>query len=367
MQTKTYGYHQTIAAKASISALKRLSVLVVGLGGLGSQAAVCLTSAGVGRIGLVDYDLVQLSNLQRQVYYDTAHVGRPKTHVLAETLAEINQSVEIETFDVRLTSENALDIIRGYDVVLDGSDNYPTRYLLSDACTLLGKPYVFGSIYRYYGQVTVFNQPDGPCYRCLYPAPPPPGAMPSCADGGVLGPLPGLVGSVQALEVLKLVSGVGRPMVGRLLLLDLSGSVFGEIPIAKNPDCPACGQKPIIKSLQDYETFCGVVTDSSCEVSPKELLDMLRSGDKPLLVDVREEVEREICRIEGSVAIPLSRLWDEVERLAEAGKVVLYCHRGYLSRLTASMLRDLGLGKVWSLKGGIEGWAEVVDPSMPRY
>lgn len=349
------------------SSLRDASVLVVGLGGLGSQAAVCLATAGVGRIGLVDYDYIQISNLNRQVYYEATHVGAPKTQVLAERLTQLSQSVEIHIHDLKLSSENALDIIAGYDAVVDGSDNYPTRYLLSDACTLLGKPHVFGSVYRYYGQVTVFKRPEGPCYRCLYPTPPPPGAMPTCADGGVLGPLPGLVGSIQALETLKLILGVGRTLLGRLLLLDLSGSVFGEIPIQRNPDCLACGQNPAITELQDYELFCGVVEDNSVEISPKALLEMLDGGEKVMLVDVREAVEREVCSIEGSISIPFSRVWDEVGKLADVGKVVLYCHRGDRSRLVAQMLREMGVERVWSLRGGIEGWAELVDPSMPRY
>jgi len=343
------------------------SALVVGLGGLGSQAAVYLTAAGVGKIGVVDYDSVQLSNLQRQVYYNVGDLGRPKADVLAERLAELNPLVEVRTYNLRLTSGNALEIIGEYDVVVDGSDNYPTRYLISDACTLLGKPYIYGSIYRYYGQVTIFQPPAGPCYRCLYPRPPPPGVMPSCADGGVMGPLPGLVGSLQACEALKMILGIGRPLVGRLLLLDLSGTVFGELSIAKDANCPACGSNPTIRDLQDYEAFCGSAADGVWEVTPEELADMLARGERVMLVDVREEFEREICRIDGSVSIPLSRLWDEIGRLAGAGKIILYCHRGYQSRMAAQMLREIGFGMVWSLKGGIEGWAEAVDPSIPRY
>jgi len=347
--------------------LDNASVLVVGLGGLGSQAAVYLTAAGVGNLGLVDYDSVQISNLQRQVYYSVSDLGRPKAVVLSERLSELNPNINVKTYHLKLVSENALDIIREYDVVVDGSDNYPTRYLISDACTLLGKPYVYGSIYRFYGQATVFNPPKGPCYRCLYPKPPPPGAMPTCADGGVLGPLPGLVGSIQACETLKLILGIGSSLLGRLLLLDLSGSIFGELDIARDVNCPACGSNPTVKDLQDYEAFCGVASDGAWEMSPEELVDMLARGERVLLVDVREEVEREICRIDGSVSIPLSRLWDEVDRLAEAGKVVLLCHTGFQSWRAAQMLREMGLNMVWSLRGGINGWAEAVEPQMPRY
>jgi adenylyltransferase/sulfurtransferase len=354
--------------RAGWTKLKHARVLVAGLGGLGSQAAFYLASSGVGKIGLVDFDVVHRSNLQRQVYYTTGDVGRLKTRALAERLAELNLRTDVELYDVKLSRDNGLDIIGKYDLVVDGTDNYPARYLLSDACVIKKKPYVFGSIYRFFGQVAVFAASGGPCYRCLYPKPPPPGAVPSCADGGVLGPLPGVVGCIQAWEAVKVFLGLGRQLIGRLLIMDLADMCFAEIPISQNPECPACGENPTIHGLQDYDIFCGITPNAGInEVTPEEVKIMLVHGGDVLLVDVRDEVEREICRIEGSIHIPIDRIWEELATLQSHDKVVLYCHRGNISRMVSEVLREMGFNNIWSMKGGIERWAETVDPSIPVY
>ncbi|GBC69381.1 putative adenylyltransferase/sulfurtransferase MoeZ [archaeon HR01] len=348
--------------------LRHARFLVAGLGGLGSQAAYYLAAAGVGKIGLVDFDVVHPSNLQRQIYYRAGDVGRLKAEVLAGRLAELNPEVDVEPYNVKLSRDNGLEAVGRYDLVVDGTDNYPARYLLSDACVIMNRPYVFGSIYKFFGQVSVLSSQGGPCYRCLYPKPPPPGTVPSCADGGVLGPLPGVVGCIQAWEAVKVFLGFGRPLIGRLLVMDLAAMDFAEIPISRNPECPACGENPTIQELQDYDIFCGInPTPSEKEISPLEVKNMIAHGEDVLLVDVRDAVEREICRIEGSIHIPVDRIWEMLDALLEHEKVVLYCHRGVISRMVSEILREMGYGNIWSMKGGIEGWAETVDPSTPVY
>jgi adenylyltransferase/sulfurtransferase len=352
--------------------LKAARVLVVGAGGLGSPAALYLAAAGVGVLGLVDSDLVEFSNLQRQILHGTSAVGTPKLASAAERLRDVNPGVELVLHGARLTSANALAILRDYDVVLDGSDNFPTRYLVNDACALLGKPDVYGSIFRFDGQASVFWAARGPCYRCLYREPPPPELVPSCAEGGVLGVLPGIVGSLQALEALKLVLGVGETLVGRLLLVDALKLRFRELALEKDPECPLCGEHASIHELMDYEAFCGVGVAAEpeatgIEVEPRALDAELRSGRAPILVDVREPFEWEICRIPGSILMPLGDLPRRFSELDPGAVVVTVCHTGMRSLDAARFLRSRGLARVRSLRGGVAGWAEQVDRAMARY
>jgi len=353
--------------------LRRSKVLLVGAGGLGAPTALYLAAAGVGEIGLVDFDEVDLSNLQRQVLYTTADLGRPKLEAARERLEALNPEVHVVPLGGRLTSENALDVLRPYDVVVDGTDNFPTRYLVNDACVLLGKPNVYGSIYRFEGQASVFDAKRGPCYRCLYPEPPPPDLVPSCAEAGVLGVLPGLVGMIQATETIKLLLGTGDPLIGRLLLYDALAMRFRELKLQKNPECVLCSPKATQKGLIDYPAFCGVAppgsttTTSLPEITPEELRDELAGADPPLLVDVREPNEWEIVHLPNAHLIPRAQLPDRLNELTAARRLVVYCRTGGRSSQATQLLLDLGFSNVRNLTGGISAWAQRVDPSLPTY
>ena len=350
--------------------LKAARVLCVGAGGLGSPALLYLAAAGVGTIGLVDFDTVDLTNLQRQIAHGTADVGRRKTESAADRVAALNPHVSVEAHDVRLSSENALDLIARYDIVLDGSDNFPTRYLVNDACALAGRPYVYGSIFRFEGQASVFDAARGPCYRCLHPEPPPPGLVPSCAEGGVLGVLPGIIGSIQALETIKLILGAGSSLVGRLILFDALRMGFRELELRKDPECPLCGERPTVRELIDYEAFCGVGSEpqlSGPEVTPVMLRDELAAAGGPLLIDVREPGEWEIVHLPGADLIPLGELPAVLSRLDPRRPIVTYCHHGMRSMKAREILRGAGFHDVRSLAGGIDAWAREVDPGMARY
>ena len=353
--------------------LKKASVLCVGAGGLGSPLAFYLTAAGVGRIGIVDFDVVDFSNLQRQILHTTEDVGRPKLDSAADKLKALNPNVNVELHETRLTSENALQLFEKYDIVVDGTDNFPTRYLVNDACVLTGKPNVYGSIFRFEGQASIFAASDGPCYRCLYPEPPPPGLVPSCAEGGVLGILPGLIGLVQATEVIKLILEKGNTLVGRLLLFDALGMKFRELKLKKDPECPVCGENATIKALIDYEEFCGIgpeVEESPTgidEVTAKELKEELDQGQDPYILDVRNPVEYEISRIEGSHLIPLDQLLNRLNELDSARDIVAHCRSGARSAKAIEMLQEAGFRKLRNLKGGVLAWADDVDPTMAKY
>ncbi len=372
-EIKRYGRHLIIpeVGLAGQKKLKAARVLIVGVGGLGSPISLYLAAAGVGHIGLVDFDVVDESNLQRQIIYTSKDVKRPKLEVAKERLTAMNPYIEVETYEVKLTSENALEIMKDYDVIVDGTDNFPTRYLVNDACVLLGKPNVYGSIFRFDGQVSVFDARRGPCYRCLYPEPPPPGLVPSCAEGGVLGVLPGVVGALQSMEVIKLILGIGEPLLGRLLLFDALRMSFTELKLRKDPNCKLCGPNPTVRELIDYEAFCGVTPsalgDSSMHITPEELHQKLTKGEKIFLLDVREPVEYEICHLENAVLIPLSKLPERVNELSLTDEIVVYCHTGSRSSMAVKLLRDLGFRRVRNLAGGIDAWAERIEPSMPRY
>ena len=351
--------------------LKAARVLLVGVGGLGSPAALYLAAAGVGTLGLVDHDVVEHSNLQRQIIHATSDVGRPKLASAAARLADVNPAVRIEPHETRLTSANALDLLADYDVIIDGSDNFPTRYLVNDACVLLGKPDVYGSIYRFEGQAAVFWAARGPCYRCLYRDPPPPELVPSCAEGGVLGVLPGIVGSIQAAEAIKLMLGAGEPLIGRLLLFDALRMSFRALTLDKDPACPVCGPSPTITELIDYEAFCGVTPrveeePVQLEISPQETREQL-DRKQIVLVDVRERWEWDIGHIAGSRLIPLGTLAAQVDALPKDAEVVLYCQHGARSRQAALFLQDAGFAKARSMKGGIAAWSREVDSSVPQY
>ena len=355
--------------------LKAASVLCIGAGGLGSPAALYLAAAGVGRLGIVDFDVVDFSNLHRQVLHGTPDVGRPKLQSARDRLTAINPEIEIQTYETSLTSKNALDLFRDYDVILDGTDNFPTRYLVNDACVLLGKPNAYGSIFRFEGQASVFGAPGGPCYRCLYPEPPPPGLVPSCAEGGVLGVLPGVIGTIQATEAIKLILGVGRPLVGRLLLYDAFNMSFRELKLRRDPDCPVCGDRPTVRALIDYDQFCGITPASQAapsvpETTVEDLKARLDRGDRVFVLDVREPSEYQISRIQGSTLIPLGEL---PKRLAEipsgpdAPDVVVHCKMGGRSAKAVKQLVDAGFSRVQNLKGGILAWSDRIDPSQPKY
>jgi molybdopterin/thiamine biosynthesis adenylyltransferase/rhodanese-related sulfurtransferase len=352
--------------------LKAARVLCVGAGGLGSPVSLYLAAAGVGTLGLVDHDAVDCTNLQRQILHATADVGRSKLASASEKLRAMNPHVDLETFETRLDSQNALEIVGRFDVVVDGTDNFPTRYLVNDACVLTGKPDVYGSIFRFDGQVSVLAASDGPCYRCLYPEPPPPGLVPSCAEGGVLGILPGLVGVMQATEVVKLILGRGEPLVGRLLLVDALGMRFRELRVRRDPKCPVCGPHPTVTSLVDYQELCGVRGEEAAstaavpEIQPEELKRKLERGDDVLLLDVREPHEYEICNLGGRL-IPLRDLPHRVSELDSAREIVAHCRFGPRSAQAVEFLRRIGFRKVKNLAGGIRAWAERVDPAMPRY
>jgi adenylyltransferase/sulfurtransferase len=348
--------------------LKAARVLLVGGGGLGSPAALYLAAAGIGTIGLVEFDAVSESNLQRQVLYGTADVGRPKLEAARERIADLNPLVHLETHAARLSSENALDIVRAYDVVLDGTDNFPTRYLVNDACVLTRRPYVYGSVFRFEGQASVFGAPDGPCYRCLFPEPPPPGAVPDCEEGGVLGVLPGLIGVIQATEVLKLVLGAGDPLIGKLLLVDALRMQFRTLRLERDPECPACGTRTL-KTLIDYEMFCGIRggEDAVPEITPRDLAARFAAGDRPLLLDVREPREWEMARIDGARLVPLGTLAGVIPSLDRDSEIVVMCKSGVRSANAARQLRDAGFRRVLNLAGGIKRWSADVDPRVPTY
>jgi adenylyltransferase/sulfurtransferase len=350
--------------------LKASSVLLVGAGGLGSPLALYLAAAGVGRIGIVDFDQVEESNLQRQVLYGVSSLGRAKIEAAEARLADLNPHVEIEAHEARLTSANALDLLRRYDVVADGTDNFPTRYLVNDACVLLGKPNAYGSIFRFEGQASVFDARRGPCYRCLYPEPPPPGLVPSCAEGGVLGVLPGVIGLIQGVEILKLLLDLGETLIGRLLLFDALAMRFREVRLGKDPTCPICGEQPTIRELIDYEAFCGLAPApadaESFEIGPRELAAALARGETTL-IDVREPHEYEIAHIEGARLIPLGRLPESLGELDSSEEIVLHCHTGERSMRALEFLRQSGFRKLRNLRGGIDAWSREVDPEVPRY
>jgi sulfur-carrier protein adenylyltransferase/sulfurtransferase len=353
--------------------LKRARVLCVGAGGLGSPVAMYLAAAGVGTLGIVDFDIVDFTNLQRQILHGTEDVGRKKLDSAAETIAAINPNVEIRKFETRLTSRNALEIMRDFDIVVDGTDNFATRYLVNDACVLLGKPNVYGSIFRFEGQASVFATKDGPCYRCLYPEPPPPGVVPSCAEGGVLGILPGLVGVIQATETIKLILGTGNSLVGRLLLVDALAMRFRELKLKKNRECPVCGENPTVKELMDYDQFCGIrgeekpATGNIADMTPEELKQKMDAGDKDLFVlDVREPNEYQICNLGGHL-IPLNDLPKRVDELDKSKEIVVHCKMGGRSAKAVDYLKQQGFTNVHNLVGGINAWAERVDPKMPKY
>lgn len=351
--------------------LKAAAVLLVGAGGLGSPLALYLAAAGVGHIGIVDFDVVDHSNLQRQVLHSTESIGTSKLTSAKQRIRGINPHVDVTLHETRLTSENALEILRGYDVVVDGTDNFPTRYLVNDACVLLRKPNVYGSIFRFDGQASVFFAQEGPCYRCVYAEPPPAGLVPSCAEGGVLGVLPGIIGTIQATETIKLILGIGKPLIGRLLLLDALTMQFRELKLRKNPDCPICGDHPTITELIDYEAFCGVEPsmssgDRAWTMTVEELKTRLDHGDDILIVDVREPHEYEIVNLGGTL-IPLNDLPKRVHELDTAREIVVHCHRGTRSARAVEFLRQIGFTKVKHLAGGIDAWAETIDPRLVRY
>src|SRR5271165_1717316 len=352
--------------------LKNAKVLLVGAGGLGAPLGLYLAAAGVGKIGIVDFDVVDFTNLQRQVIHATKDVGRKKLDSAFDTMRDINPNVQIDRYDVAITSENAFDIISGYDMVVDGTDNFPTRYLINDACVILEKPNVYGSIFRFEGQATVFATEDGPCYRCLYPEPPPPGLVPSCAEGGVLGILPGLVGVMQATEVIKLILGVGEPLIGRLLLIDALSMKFRELKLRKNPDCPVCGTHPTVTKLIDYDEFCGIrgeekpVSNGVPEIQVEELKRRLDAKEDLFLLDVREPHEYQICNLGGHL-IPLNDLPKRVNELDSSREIVVHCKMGGRSAKAVAFLQQAGFGKVHNLAGGISAWSDRVDPKVPKY
>ncbi len=354
--------------------LKQGRVLLIGTGGLGSPLALYLAAAGVGHIGLVDFDVVDESNLQRQIVHGTSTVGVAKTTSAKRRLQDLNPQIEITTYETQITSQNALDLIEPYDVVVDGTDNFPTRYLTNDACVLLGKPNVYGSIFRFEGQATVFySKEGGPCYRCLYPEPPPPGLVPSCAEGGVLGVLPGVIGTIQATEVIKLLTGIGEPLIGRLMLYDALGMRFRELKLRRNPHCPVCGDNPTVTELIDYDTFCGITTDvnvleSQYEITPLELAAWLQRDDRPFLLDVRNPFEADISTIPGTDRlIPVDRLVNHLNELDSAREMVIYCRSGVRSANAVNMLKGAGFRKIKNLVGGVLRWSDDIDPSMPKY
>jgi molybdopterin/thiamine biosynthesis adenylyltransferase/rhodanese-related sulfurtransferase/molybdopterin converting factor small subunit len=358
--------------------LKAAKVLCVGAGGLGSPVALYLAAAGIGTLGIVDFDVVDETNLQRQIMHGTRDVGRPKIASATDRLRDTNPNVRVVAHEMPLRSDNALDIIEAYDVVIDGTDNFPTRYLVNDACVLLGKPNVYGSIFRFDGQLSVFWAERGPCYRCLFREPPPPGLVPSCAEGGVLGVLPGIVGTMQALEAIKLIIGRGDPMIGRLLLIDALRMRFRELTVRRDPACPVCGEAPSIRGLIDYDEFCGIpqaaaaqaaTLDAVPSITAKRLHDRLAAGDRIVLVDVREPHEWEITNLGRHDArlIPLGSLIERMNELDTADEIVLYCRSGNRSAQALTRLRDAGFRKLWNLEGGLLAWSEDVDPSVPRY
>jgi molybdopterin/thiamine biosynthesis adenylyltransferase/rhodanese-related sulfurtransferase/molybdopterin converting factor small subunit len=357
--------------------LKAASVLCIGAGGLGAPSLLYLAAAGVGRIGIVDFDVVDVTNLQRQVIHGTSDVGRPKLHSARDRVLEINPHAKVELHEVALSSQNALELFKDYDIILDGTDNFPTRYLVNDACVLLGKPNAYGSIFRFEGQASVFATKGGPCYRCLYPEPPPPGLVPSCAEGGVLGVLPGIIGMVQATEAIKLILGVGEPLIGRFLIYDALRMRFRELKLRRDPECPVCGDNPTVKELIDYEQFCGLRPPANAPaaappqeipaITAPELKARLDANDDLLVLDVREPHEVEICRIAGSTVIPLGELPSRLTEVPRDRDVVVHCKMGGRSAKAVGILQEAGYDRAVNLTGGILAWIDQVDPTQPKY
>jgi molybdopterin/thiamine biosynthesis adenylyltransferase/rhodanese-related sulfurtransferase/molybdopterin converting factor small subunit len=376
-EIKRYSRH-LIMPEVGLEAQKKLKaakVLCIGAGGLGSPAAMYLAAAGVGTLGIVDFDVVDFSNLQRQLLHGTPDVGRSKLASAKDRLNALNPNVKIETYETALSSQNALELFAPYDIILDGTDNFPTRYLVNDGCVLLGKPNAYGSIFRFEGQASVFATKNGPCYRCLYPEPPPPGLVPSCAEGGVLGVLPGIIGVIQATETIKLITGIGEPLIGRFMIYDALKMKFRELKLRKDPDCPVCGTHPTVTKLIDYDQFCGVTpaapepitVNNATEITSVELKQRLDRGDKLTIVDVREPNEYQINRIAGSQLIPLGDIPKRYEELDRNDEIVVQCKMGGRSAKAADFLRSVGFTRVLNLKGGILDWIDKVDPSQPKY
>ena len=372
-EVRRYSRHLVMpeVGKEGQERLKAARVLVVGAGGLGSPAAMYLAAAGVGKLGVVEFDRVEESNLQRQVLYGQSDIGASKVEVAKTRLQEVNPLIEVRTHETRIDSSNAMDLVSGYDLVVDGSDNFPTRYLINDACVLAGKPDVYGSIFRFEGHLSVFWGNQGPCYRCLFPEPPPPGLVPSCAEGGVLGILPGVVGSLQASEALKLILGVGDVLIGRLVIYDALAPSFRELRLKKNPQCPVCSEQPTLTELIDSEAFCGVAPApppiAAHTLTVPDLAQLRSQGRGPKLLDVRTPREWQICRLEGADLLPLQQLpqrWQEVDSESD---VVVYCHHGHRSARAVDFLRRAGLTRVRNLTGGIDAWSREVDPTVPVY
>ncbi|MDP6477929.1 MAG: molybdopterin-synthase adenylyltransferase MoeB [Nitrospinaceae bacterium] len=353
-------------------------VLCIGTGGLGSPLGLYLAAAGIGTLGLVDFDIVDQSNLQRQIMHGESTVGKLKVDSAKDRLADMNSDVEVITYNTRLSSENAMEIFKDYDIIVDGTDNFPTRYLANDAAVLLGKPYIYGCILRFEGQASVFHSKEGPCYRCLYPEPPPPGLVPSCAEGGVLGVLPGIIGLIQATEVVKLILGKGETLVGRLMIFDALAMKFREMKLRKDKDCPVCGENPTITELIDYERFCGIPSaaeaeaeNAALEIPAEEVKLKLDGSSKFTLVDVREPSEYDICRIDGSVLIPLGLIEEmkpkNLNGLSQNDEIILHCKAGVRSLKAVKALKKMGFENVKSMAGGIEAWSDNIDPSVPKY
>lgn len=354
--------------------LKAASILLIGAGGLGSPLGLYLAAAGVGRLGMVDFDVVDFSNLQRQIIHGTPDVGRPKLQSAKERILAINPEVKVETYETKLTSANAMEIAKSYDIIIDGTDNFPTRYLVNDVCVLLKKPNVYGSIFRFDGQASVFWPPHGPCYRCLYPEPPPPGEVPSCAEGGVLGILPGLVGCIQATEAVKLILGKGELLIGRLVLYDALAMSFREFKVRRNPKCPLCGDQPTIKQLIDYDQFCGIRGQESPapaatagDISVDELKKLIDQKAGIFILDVRNPPEYDICKLPGSKLLPLPELPQRIRELDPDQEMIVHCKSGMRSAKAIQFLKEQGFKKLRNLKGGILAWAEKIDPAMPKY
>lgn len=392
-EIKRYSRHLILpdVGMAGQEKLKQASVLVIGAGGLGSPVLLYLAAAGLGRIGIVDYDVVDESNLQRQIIHGTKDIGRPKLQSAKESLLDINPYLQVDSYEVPFTSDNALEIMAPYDLVLDGTDNFPTRYLVNDACVMLGKPNVYGSIFRFEGQASVFATADGPCYRCLYPEPPPPGLVPSCAEGGVLGILPGLIGSLQATEAIKVLLGIGEPLIGRLLIYDALTMEFTELKVRKNPDCPVCGANPTVTKLIDYEQFCGMpahdrslyTADAATELepllhktelevrqmTPLTLKERLDAGEQLPILDVREPQEWAIANLaeHGAILIPKGQVLNRLDELDPSQEMVVQCRSGARSADIIRLLQQRGFKKLWNLDGGINRWAQEVDRSKPIY
>ncbi|MCC6147288.1 MAG: molybdopterin-synthase adenylyltransferase MoeB [Anaerolineaceae bacterium] len=353
--------------------LKAARVLIVGTGGLGSPNAIYLAAAGVGRIGIVDYDVVDLSNLQRQVLYSTSRIGQPKIESAVARMRELNPDIRVDAYDEILSSENIEQIAKGYDLLIDGTDNFPTRYLLNDYAVFSKKPYIYGSIFRFEGQVSVFDARSGPCYRCLFPEPPPPGLVPGCAEGGVFGVLPGTIGTLQAAEVIKLILGVGQPLVGKLLLYDALESVFQTIQLRKNPNCKVCGVNPEVTHLIDYEAFCGTPAHSTGEeitrmdVEPAEVVRRLENGEDIFLLDVREPVEQQVVHLPGAVNIPYGQLSSRLTELPSDRDIIAFCRTGSRSAFAVQYLKAEGFDNARNLRGGTNAWARQVDPDLLQY